>query len=448
SLNLVLPQTMSSSFYFLLFCSYLLLIISPSTSQTTSFRPKALVLQVTKATSTHQYFTHITQGTPPVPVKVPIDLGGEFLWVDCEKGFNSSTKKPVPCVSAQCSLSGSEICSANGNPSSDVCGAFPHNPFTSTSTYGDLSQDTIYIQSTDGSKPGKLVSVPKFLFTCAPTFLLEGLTSGAVGVAGLGRNNVGLPSLLSAAFGFPRKFAVCLSSSKGVVFFGDAPYVLLPGVDVSRSLTYTPLILNPKKLVSGSEAPSAEYFIGVKSIKIGGKPVPLNTSLLSFDVDGHGGTKISTVDPYTTLETSIYNAVVAAFVKELGLRNVPRVAAVAPFGACFSAKDIALTRAGPVVPPIDFVLQSEKVVWRVSGANSMVRVSNDVSCLGFVDGGPLHFVDWGIKFTPTAIVIGGHQIEDNLLQFDLASSRLGFGSSLLLKQTTCSNFHFTSSTAN
>lgn len=44
----------------------------------------------------------------------------------------------------------------------------------------------------------------------------------------------------------------------------------------------------------------------------------------------------------------------------------------------------------------------------------------------------------------SAIVIGGHQIEDNLLQFDLATSRLGFSSSLLFRQTTCANFNFTS----
>ncbi|KAF4401151.1 hypothetical protein G4B88_013992 [Cannabis sativa] len=43
-----------------------------------------------------------------------------------------------------------------------------------------------------------------------------------------------------------------------------------------------------------------------------------------------------------------------------------------------------------------------------------------------IDGGPLHFVDWGIKFTTTAVVIGGFQIENNFLLFDLGVSRLGF----------------------
>ncbi|KAM1380189.1 hypothetical protein ACFX2I_021950 [Malus domestica] len=68
-------------------------------------------------------------------------------------------------------------------------------------------------------------------------------------------------------------------------------------------------------------------------------------------------------------------------------------------------------------------------------ANSMVYVSNDVLCLGFVDGG---------EKPRTSIVIGGHQLEDNLLQFDLATSRLGFSSSLLFSRTTCGNFNFTS----
>ncbi|XP_024020912.1 basic 7S globulin-like [Morus notabilis] len=436
----------SSSLHSLLFC-FLSLLFSLSTAQS-SFRPKALGIRVSKDASTLQYYTTLAQRTPPVPIKLAIDLGGEFLWVDCENAFNSSTKNPVPCRSARCNLSGSKACTSNPNPSDDVCVEFPHNPFISTTTSGDFSQDILYIQSTDGKNPTKIVSVAKFLFSCAPTSLLEGLVSGAVGVAGLGWNKVSMPSLFSAAFSFPRKFAVCLSPSTkeetfGAVFLGDGPYILLPGIDVSKSLTYTPLIRNPVSLVTSSAGEaSAEYFIGVKSVKINGKPVALNTTLLSIDSEGYGGTKISTVNPYTVLETSIYNAVVDAFVKELG-NKVSKVAAVSPFGSCFSSKNIGSTRTGPAVPPIDLVLQHENVYWRVFGANSMVRVSEDVLCLGAVDGGPLRFVDWGVKFTPTAIVIGGHQIEDNLLQFDLAASRLGFSSSLLLRQTSCSNFNFT-----
>jgi hypothetical protein len=50
-------------------------------------------------------------------------------------------------------------------------------------------------------------------------------------------------------------------------------------------------------------------------------------------------------------------------------------------------------------------------------------VNKNVACLGFVDGG---------KEPRTTFVIGGHQLEDNILEFDLVSSKLGFSSSLLL----------------
>jgi Xylanase inhibitor C-terminal len=210
--------------------------------------------------------------------------------------------------------------------------------------------------------------------------------------------------------------------------------VFLPGVDVSKSLLYTPLIINPVSTagVSVSGEKSADYFIDVRSIKINEKPIKLNQTLLRINKKGVGGTKISTVHPYTLLETSIYKAVLGTF--GTALSKVRKVAPVAPFGLCFDAKSIGSTRVGPAVPAIDLVFQSNSVYWRIFGANSMVAVNNDVLCLGFVDAG---------RNSMTSIVIGGHQLEDNLLVFDLARSRLGFSSSLLFRQTTCANFNYT-----
>ncbi|XP_024020915.1 basic 7S globulin-like [Morus notabilis] len=425
----------SVPYNFLLFFS----LLFPLSAAQTSSRPKALVLRVKKDAPTLQHYSFLFQRTPSIPIKLTVDLGGKFIWVDCDNGFNSSTKTTVPCHSAECALSGTSACSSNGIDA--FCVESSYNPIVKVSSTGDFSQDVVHIQSTDGKNPGKMVRVRKFLFTCAPTSLLNGLVRHSVGIAGLGRSKVAIPSLFSAAFGFPRKFALCLSSSTnahvyGVVFLGDGPYVFLPGIDMSESLTYTPLILNPVSTAPSSShnGPSADYFIGVKSIKVNGKVVPLNTSLLSIDGNGVGGTMISTVEPYTVLETSIYKAVVGAFVKALP-KNVARVSPVSPFGACFSAKNIAPTRLGPSVPTIDLVFQNEKVVWSIYGTNSMVYVNDKVACLGFVDGG---------KKPATSIVIGGYQIEDNLFQFDLDNSRLGFSNTLNSRQTTCSNFNFTS----
>ncbi|KAJ4834377.1 GLC7-interacting protein 2 [Turnera subulata] len=426
---------------FLLF-SCLSFFFSTFSAAQTSFRPKALVLPVTKDSSTLQYLTQINQRTPSVPVKLTLDLGGQFLWVDCVEDYISSSYKPVRCRSAQCSLARSKSCiidcysSPKPGCHNDTCALVADNTVTRIAGSGEVGQDDVSIQSTDGSNPGRVVSVPNLIFTCSVTMFLQGLANGVKGMAGLGRSRISLPSQFSAAFSFDRKFAICLTSAnaKGVVFFGDGPYVMLPGIDVSKNLIYTPLILNPVSTASAyfEGEPSSEYFIGVKGIQINGNSVPLNTSLLAIDKKGVGGTKISTVNPYTVLETSIYNAVINAFAKELS--GIPKVATVAPFGLCFDSTNIGSTRVGPAVPQIDLMLPNWNF-WRIFGANSMVQVKNNVLCLGFVDGG---------ANPRTSIVIGGYQLEDNLLQFDLATSRLGFSSSLLFRQTNCANFNFTS----
>ena len=74
---------------------------------------------------------------------------------------------------------------------------------------------------------------------------------------------------------------------------------------------------------------------------------------------------------------------------------------------------------------------------------------NDVICLGFVDAGSspsvaqVGFVAGG-SHPRTSITIGAHQLENNLLQFDLATSRLGFRS-IFFDHSNCANFNFTSS---
>ncbi|KDP40111.1 hypothetical protein JCGZ_02109 [Jatropha curcas] len=305
----------------------------------------------------------------------------------------------------------------------------------STSVY-ELGMDILSLQSTNGRNPGKSVSVPNFLFSCAPDFLVEGLASGVKGMVGLGRHNISLPNQFSTAFGFKKKLALCLTGGDGVIFFGDGPYEMLPGnTDLSQHLTYTSLILN-HMTTSGSyfeNETSAGYFIGLTAININGKRVKIDKKLLSIDQDGEVGTKISTVDPYTVLQSSIYKAFTKTFIKLL--KKVPRVKAVKPFDVCFDAKSFSSTRVGPGEPPVDFVLQNNETVWRIWGANSMVYVNEKTLCLAFIDGG---------AEPRTSIVIGGYQLENNLLQFDLASKRLGFSGSLLFSQTTCSNINFTS----
>ncbi|XP_056174909.1 probable aspartic proteinase GIP2 [Syzygium oleosum] len=432
----------SSSF---IFCSLLLCLVSSQTLAITSFQPKALVVPVTKDSSTLQYTTQIKQRTPLVPIKLTIDVGGIFQWVDCGSGYVSSSYRPVSCDSPICKASGSGACETEcyspPGPGcyNNTCSHIPNSPFSSIGFGGgEMASDTTVVQSTDGRTVGKAVVVSAVVFTCGTTSLLEGLSAGALGMAGLGRSEVSLPVQFASAFKFSKKFAMCLSSSSssnGVIFFGDGPYVFLPKVEVSKSLMYTPLILNPVSTAGSyfEGNPSTDYFINLTSIKINGKAVPLRAALLNI-TQGNGGTKISTVNPYTVMETSIFKAFVKVFRQEA--KNLTKVSSVKPFKYCFSSKNTPSTRVGPAVPIIDLVMHSSSVYWRIFGANSMVQVKEDVICLGFVDGG---------SNPRTSIVIGGYQLEDNLVQIDLEKARLGFSSSLLFKQTTCSNFNFTSS---
>ncbi|XVF45680.1 hypothetical protein PTKIN_Ptkin02bG0226800 [Pterospermum kingtungense] len=153
--------------------------------------------------------------------------------------------------------------------------------------------------------------------------------------------------------------------------------------------------------------------------------------MLLGDEEDKLGTKLSTVEPYTTMESSIYAIFTKAYVKAATSMNMTRVAAVAPFGLCFSSKGVRNSVLGPSVPEIDLILQSEMVKWRILGRNSMVKGSKaqEVMCLGLVDGG---------LEQSSSIVIGGLLLEDNLLEFDLETSMLRFSCSLLLKETTCS----------
>ncbi|KAJ8899500.1 hypothetical protein K2173_018474 [Erythroxylum novogranatense] len=430
--------------YFLCCCLLLWFFSTQSTTAQQSFRPKALVLPVSKDSTTNQYITKIEQRTPLVPIDLVVDLGGQFLWVDCDQKYVSTTYRPARCRSALCSLAGASGCgdcfsSPKPGCNNNTCGVIPDNSVTGTATSGELATDVVTVNSTNGSNPGPKVTVPRFLFSCAPTFLLQGLASGVVGMAGLGRTRIGLPSQFASAFSFHRKFAICLASSAtGVIFFGDGPYNFLPNIQyTSQSLTYTPLFINPVSTASAFSQgePSAEYFIGVTSIRIDDKTVPLNATLLSIDNKGNGGTKISTVKPYTVMESSIFTAFTEAYINAAKARNITRVASVAPFDVCFSSKNVFGTRLGAAVPTISLVLQNQNVSWSIFGANSMVQVSDDVLCLGFVNGG---------SNPRTSIVIGGYQLDNNLLQFDLATSRLGFSSLLFGRRTTCANFNFTS----
>ncbi|KAG7588745.1 Reverse transcriptase domain [Arabidopsis suecica] len=197
------------------------------------------------------------------------------------------------------------------------------------------------------------LQITNFIFDCGATFLLKGLASGTVGMAGMGRHNIGLPPQFAAAFSFSQKFAVCLTSGKGLQ---TMPLLINP---VSLLLRF-PKVRNPLSILMAIKIIEKKQFQRLK----------INASI------GFGGTKISSVNPYTALESSIYKAFTSEFVKQTAARNITRVASEKPFGdACFSTKNVGVTRLGYAAPEIQLLLRSNDVVWRIFRANSMQKTN-------------------------------------------------------------------------
>ncbi|XP_068333891.1 probable aspartic proteinase GIP2 [Pyrus communis] len=390
---------MASSLHFLLLFSSLL--YNFSIYQAKPFNPTdGLIFHVKKDVSTLQYVTEIHIGTPLLLSKLAVDLGGPFPWFNCAP---SSSSRLVNKRSIQCLAAKPKTHQYQG--SNKKCHIFTENRITQIAIQGDLVEDITAInQVTDGSKTGSksITTVDyNFQFSCAPMLLLYGLASGAKGMLGLGRTQMSMTSQISAQLSSKLQFIICLSSSNGVVLHENGHRSSNFRTKIPDSMIYTPL-------VNQVETPH-EYVINLKSIKISGKKLSLGIE--------EGKIKLSTIVPYTTMESSIYATFTKAYEQAATSMNITRVSPVAPFGQCFSSRENDGTLVGPKVPAIDLVLQSEMVKWRIHGRNSMVQVSDEVMCLGFLDGG------LNLK---TSMVIGGYQLEDTLLHFDVGASRLGF----------------------
>ncbi|KAL5222368.1 hypothetical protein ABZP36_027081 [Zizania latifolia] len=319
-------------------------------------------------------------------------------------------------------------CPQNGYGHADVedpfrcqCTAHPYNPFSGESASADLTRTGLSANATDGKNPLYPVSFTA-VTSCAPESHLEKLPAGAVGIAGLAPTRLALQAQVARTQNVANKFALCLpSGGDGVAIFGGAPLFLLPPgrPDVTATLAGETPIHRNKDLPG--------YFISATKIAVNHEQVQL------YD---HGPlvVELSSRTPYTVFRPDVYRAFIDAFDKATAERK--RVTPpVAPFDLCYDSRELGSTRLGYAVPQIDLVLEGGKN-WTVFGGNSMAQVNDNTACLAFLKM-------TGEKGNPPAVVIGGFQMENNLLVFDDEKARLGFSGLLWGRQTTCSNFNFT-----
>jgi len=432
---------MSSSFaiHFFLISIPLFSVCCLSASNAPNTKPHPFILPIKKDPATNLFYSSVGVGTPRQNFDLTIDLAGENLWYDCNTHYNSSSYRPIACGSKQCPDVGCVGCNGPFKPgcTNNTCPANTVNPLAKFLFGGGLAEDFIFIgQQKVSGLLSSCVDTDRFPSFTNDESPLNGLPKNSRGIIGLSKSQLALPIQLASANKLPSKFSLCLPSlnhqgfTNLLVGAGEYP----PGI--SKFLQTTPLIVNPVSTgpISVEGVASNEYFIDVKAVKIDGHAVNLKPSLLSIDNKGNGGTKISTISPFTELLTSVYKPFIRDFLKKASDRRLKKVAAVAPFEACFDSTRISNSATGLVVPTIDLVLQGG-VQWRIHGANSMVMAKENVACLAFVDGGTEPIM----SFVKASIVIGGYQLQENHLVFDVASSKLSFSSSLLVHNATCSH---------
>lgn len=412
-------------------------LLSPRTAAaatSTTSGGKPLVTAITRDAATKLY-------TAPLKDELPLvlDLSGPLLWATCAAPHPSYECHHAACAHAHahhppgCPRTGHGVAD-EFDPFRCRCRAHPYNPFARRAGSGDLTRARVTANTTDGANPLAAASFTA-VAACAPPTLLAGLPAGAVGVAGLARSRLALPAQVARKQKVARRFALCLpgeGGGMGVAIFGGGPLFLLPPgrPDVTASLAgTTPLRRNPG--VPG-------YFVSATGIAV-------NHVQVQVQQQGPLTVALCSRVPYTVLRPDVYAPFVRAF-EAMAMAGRKRMTPpTPPFELCYDSRELGSTRLGYAVPQVDLMLESG-TNWTVFGGNSMVQVSDDTACFAFLEmkeekqqGGH----GYGGGAPAPAVVIGGFQMENNLLVFDEENGQLGFSGLLFGRQTTCSNFNFT-----
>uniref|UniRef100_A0A0D9YJT0 Peptidase A1 domain-containing protein n=1 Tax=Oryza glumipatula TaxID=40148 RepID=A0A0D9YJT0_9ORYZ len=240
------------------------------------------------------------------------------------------------------------------------------------------------------------------------------LSWGLDGTQNVDNNKLVLENLL------PPRTLEKLGYDPGVAIFGGGPIYLGEGLpEFTTTLEYTPLV---------AKRDSPAYYVTANAVALEDTRLPLPRGALAA-----GGVALRTTVPFGQLRPDVFRPFVRDFEKGLN-RSDAKVAAVAPFPLCYRASMLGITRNGYPVPAVTLMLAGGKN-YTMTGNNLMVNAKGDTACLAFVE-----MKGAGDAGSP-AVILGGFQMENMLLQFDSEKKRLGFAR--LPFYTSCSNFNFT-----
>lgn len=416
------------------------LLLSSSTAPASAEEPPTaptkppLISRLAKDPETSLYTISIKADRSPLVV----DLAGSLVWSTCPPPL--TPHGTVPCH--KCTGAGDE----------------PFNPVTrecSSSGPGNiLTSFPMSANATDGVME---LYPPEESFAvtgkCAPRRLLRSFPAAATGVAGFSRRPLSLPSQLAARRLFGNKFSLCLPF---FATFGDTPVFLSTPdprgfIDYTAptSIPYTPLLTN---------AAGGGYYIPIKAISVSWhgevSRAAIPAGALDLDLaNNHGGVVLSTATQYGHMRRDVFDAFAAAFDDAITRGKIPmttveRVAPAKgePFELCYRGGFPMLKRPAVLdVPRIDLELGDGATGnWTLFNGNYMVQTENGL-CVGILpmddDAAAGRRGGMHVEGEP-AVVLGGKQLENNLLVFDLEKNVLGFSMLLDFRLSGCMSSKF------
>ncbi|XP_047940306.1 aspartyl protease family protein 2-like [Salvia hispanica] len=359
-----------------------------------------------------EYFMDVFIGTPPKHFSLILDTGSDLNWIQCVPCYDcfeqhgpfydpkeSNSYRNISCDDPLCQLVSSP------EPPQGCGGGNQSCPYyywygDSSNTTGDFALETftVNMSSFDGSLGFR--KVENVMFGCG--HWNRGLFHGAAGLLGLGRGPLSFASQLQSLYG--HSFSYCLvdrnsnaSVSSKLVFGEDEKLLRHPE-------------LNFTTLLSGKENPvDTFYYVGIRSIVVGGEVLGIPEETWSLSPEGNGGTIIDSGTTLSYFAEPAYKMVKEAF--EERMKGYPVVEDFPILDPCYNVSGVD----EPYLPSFGIVFK-DGAVWNFPYENYFIRLDpDDVVCLAIL-GTPRS----GLS------IIGNYQQQNFHIMYDTKKSRLGF----------------------
>ncbi|KAK0595866.1 hypothetical protein LWI29_010704 [Acer saccharum] len=365
---------------------------------------------------TGQYFVQFKVGTPPQKFTLIADTSTELTWVDCRyrcgrncnkkntttqhrsvfKADLSSSFKTLPCLSQMCKVDLMNLFSLARCPTPLNPCAYDYRYVDGSAALGIFANETVTL----GLANHRRTKLKNVLIGCSSSFQGQSFAN-ADGVVGLAYHKYSFANKAAEKFG--GKFSYCLVdhlSHKNVsnyLMFGASKNESL----LSGKLRYT-------KLELGLLRPF--YAVNVMGISIGGAMLKIPFAV--WDVKSGGGTIVDSGTSLTFLTEPAYKPLMAAL--ELSVSKFERLnLSGLPMEYCFNSTGFE----DRLVPKLVFHF-ADGARFEPHTKSYVIDVADGVKCLGFVSQG------W-----PGISSIGNIMQQNNLWEFDLGKSKLGFAPS-------------------